>query len=333
MRYFRRMRRTLAITALAAGALAAGGCSLQRFAANRIADALATTGPGWGSDDDPRLVGDALPFALKTMESLLAETPRNPRLLLAACRGFTSYAAGWVEPAAEALEGKEFAAAKAGEKRALALDLRAKGYCLRALAARYPDAIKRLVTEPAAALAAVPRAGVELLYWTGAAWGSAISLGVDRPDLVADVPVVRAVFERALALAPDFDHGALDEAMIPLEALPAMAGGSPQRARQRFDLAVELSEGERASPYVTWARTYCVAAQDLRAFRDALAKALAVDPEAAPADRLANRLAQARARDLLARSGELFYADDTSSGENSSGNPGPAPSGPGRAEP
>ena len=38
-------------------------------------DALAGTGSTFASDDDPELVGEAVPFGLKTMESLLAESP------------------------------------------------------------------------------------------------------------------------------------------------------------------------------------------------------------------------------------------------------------------
>jgi len=52
--------------------LALGGCSLRRFAVNRIGDALAAGGSTFESDEDLELVGDALPFGLKLTESLLA---------------------------------------------------------------------------------------------------------------------------------------------------------------------------------------------------------------------------------------------------------------------
>lgn len=304
------MRRGAAFV-LAMIALSGTGCSVRKFAADRLGSALAAGNSAWAEDDDPVLVGDALPFALKTLESLIAESPENPVLLLGACRGFVSYAAGFVEPELDELPAAELERATAVRERALRLHLRARGYCRRALAARFPEAALSLDADPRAALAAVPREGVDLLFWTGAAWGSAAALGIDRPELTVDLPTVRAIFDRALELDPDYDRGSLQEALIPLEALPPMLGGSEARARERFAGAVELGAGRRASPYVTWARTYAVGRQDRAAFDDALAAALAIDPDASAPDRLANRLAQARARTLAAHADELFFAEET----------------------
>jgi predicted anti-sigma-YlaC factor YlaD len=283
---------------------------VRKLAVEKVADALAAPGTVWSGDDDPILVGEALPFALKTQESLLAESPGHVPLLVATCRGFVSYAAGWVEPEAERLESVDFAAARQAQDRALRLHLRARGYCLRALEAKLPGTTSALETGREDALARATLGEVELLYWTGAAWGSAIALGLDRPELVADVPAVRALFGRALALDPDFDRGAVHEAMISIESMSELLGGSPARARLHFERAIALSLGQRASPYVTWARGVPVAAQDRKEFRAALEQALAVDPDLSEAARLANRLAQERARRLLALLDELFFESD-----------------------
>jgi len=288
-------------------ALSLPGCSLRKMALRSVADTLAEPGSAWSSDDDPELVGEALPFALKTQESLLAELPEHRGLLLGACRGFVSYASGWIEPRAEALESDDFEAARAVRDRALRLDLRARDYCLRALELAHPGVSEGLRLDPESALGDATRAEVELLYWTGAAWGSAVSLGLDRPELVADLPAVRRLFRRALELDPGFDRGALEEAMVAIEAVPELLGGSPGRAGEHYRRALELSGGARVSPYVTYARTVLVAKQDRRGFRETLERALAVDLEASPPDRLANRLAQRRARALLARVDDLFY--------------------------
>jgi len=290
--------------------VALSGCSARRFAAKRLGDVLAGGSAGWATDDDPRLVGDALPFALKTFESLLAEAPDHPRLLLATCRGFASYAAGWVEPEAERLEGTDFRAGRSTAERALKLHLRGRDDCLHALELRRPGVTAALREAPESALESFGRGDVELLYWTGAAWGSAVGLGLDRPELVADLPAVRALFERALALEPTFDRGAIHEAMIALDSVSELLGGSPERAREHFVRAVELSGGLRAGPYVAWARGVPVAEQHRREFRETLEKALAINVDASPPDRLANLLAQDRARRLLERVDELFYVDE-----------------------
>lgn len=295
-------------------ALALAGCSARRFAAARVADALAAGGAGWGTDDDPQLVGEALPFALKTYESLLAELPERTNLLLATCRGFVSYAAGWVEPEAEAAETDSYAKSIELRTRARRLHLRGRDYCARALAVGRPDLPGRLARDPAPALASTKRADVELLYWTGAAWGSAIALGADHPELVGDLPIVRALFERVLAIEDGFDRGSAHEAMIALDARPAAMGGSEERARRHYERAVALSGGLRASPHVTWARSWALARQDRTEFRAALERALAVNVDASPDDRLANLLAQQRARLLLSRIDDLLL-DDSSPAE------------------
>jgi len=307
----RAMKTTRAVGVVAGCALVvAGGCSPTRYLAGRLGQSLAGGGSVWTQDDDPQLVADAMPFALKTLESLVATAPDDANLLLATCRGFVSYAAGFVEPAAEPLPDSEFERATEIRARAYRLHWRARGYCLRAFDERYPGKAAALDVDPRGALAGVAAADVELLFWLGASWGSSVSLALDRPERVAELPAVRAIFERALALDPSFDHGSLQEAMIPFESLSPVLGGSEARARERYRRALELAAGRRASPYVTWARMYCVARQDRQGFREALDSALAVDPDASPPDRLANLLARQRARTLLARIDELFFEEE-----------------------
>src|SRR5512136_2248971 len=85
-------------------AVIGSGCSVRRMAVNRVGDALAGGGTTFASDDDPELVKAAVPFSLKLMESLLAESPRHEGLLLACTRGFTQYGYGFVQQDADELE-------------------------------------------------------------------------------------------------------------------------------------------------------------------------------------------------------------------------------------
>src|SRR5207247_766810 len=71
---------------------AAPGCSLRKVAVHKLADALAGSGTTFSSDDDPDLIESAVPFSLKLIESLLAESPNHRGMLLAASSGFTQYA-------------------------------------------------------------------------------------------------------------------------------------------------------------------------------------------------------------------------------------------------
>ncbi len=314
-----RLARPLASIALLVMALAAQSCSLKRFAANSVANTLATGPDVFSTDEDPDLVREAVPFGLKTMESLLAIVPKNENLLLAACRGFTQYAYAFVQSDADAIEGTDYARATELRERARRLFVRARDYGLRSLELRYRGVSRGLSLDPKTAVARFRVKDVPNLFWTAAAWGSAISLGKDHPELVADLPAVRAMMERALALDEGFEGGAVHEALILLDALPKAMGGSPESARRHFDRALELSGGTHASPYLTYAQSISVMTQNRAEFDDLLERALAVDPGSDSTQRLANIVTQRRARRLLARVDELFLdgSSDTTSTEES----------------
>ena len=74
---------------------------------NQLGDALSGVGTVFSSDEDTELVGDALPFSLKLMESVLAETPRHEALLGALASGFTQYAYGYVQLDADEIEDED----------------------------------------------------------------------------------------------------------------------------------------------------------------------------------------------------------------------------------
>jgi predicted anti-sigma-YlaC factor YlaD len=310
------MRLGIPLPCLALLTLLAPGCAWKRVATASLADALAGSAGGvFASDDDPELVRDAAPFSLKTMEALLVEQPDHAGLLLAACSGFAQYAYAFPQVDAERVEAEDFARAEALRERALRLFLRGRDYCLRALERGRPGLRERLLLEPEAALADTAVEDVPLLYWTGAAWGGAVALGLDRPALVADLPVVRALLERALALDEDWGAGALHAAMISLEAVPEAMGGSRERAVRHFERAVELAGGASAAPYVSYAMQVARPDQDRTAFERLLRQALAIDPDAAPERRLANLVEQARARHLLTRA-DAFFLDAPAGGSS-----------------
>ena len=175
------------------------------------------------------------------MESLLVEVPRHRPLLLSACGGFTQYAYAFVQVDAEIIEFDDYESALELRVRARQMYLRARDYCLRSLEVEHPNVRARLIAAPDDALREMEEAEIAVLYWTGASWGGAIALGLDQPALVADLPVVRALMDRALDLDEGFGDGAIHEVLVVLESVPEAMGGSTERAREHFERAVELS--------------------------------------------------------------------------------------------
>ncbi|MEO5617565.1 MAG: TRAP transporter TatT component family protein [Candidatus Eisenbacteria bacterium] len=302
--------RAFLIALLAGSALLfAGGCSIKRMAVKSVANSLASGPDVYGTDEDPELIRDALPFGLKTMESLLAVVPDHEGLLLTACKGYTQYSYAFVQSEGDLIVNSDYARSQQIHERAFKLFLRARGFGLRGLEKRYKGVGRELELDPARAAARIQKRDVAVLYWTAASWGSAIALGKDRPEMLADLPAIRALMERGLALDETFEGGAMHEAMIVLDALPETMGGSADRARKHFARAVELSGDARPGPYVTLATSVSVLKQDRGEFNSLLEKALTYDPDRAPAQRLATIVLQRKARVLLERQDEFFVDD------------------------
>jgi predicted anti-sigma-YlaC factor YlaD len=300
------LRHSFRVGLAAALALCLGGCSIRRTAVNKIGDALAETGANFAADDDPELVGQAIPFGLKTMEGLLEESPKHAGLLLATASGFVQYAYGWVQTDADLVEAKDLARATELRGRAQKLYLRAREYGLRGLEVDTPGLRDALARDPTTALAGTKRKHVPLLYWTAVAWAGAIALKVNDSELSADQPLVEALARRALELDASWDLGSIHEFLISWEAARSSTFGSLERARGHFDQALALSKGRRAFPYLAFAEGVSVVRQDRAQFREMLEKALAVDVSRKDDQRLANLLAQKRARFQLGRVDDLF---------------------------
>jgi len=278
------------------------GCGALRSAAvNTVASTLAQTGTVFSSDNDPELIRESIPFALKLYESILDSAPKHKDLLVATCSAFTQYAFAFVETDAEVLGETHHDEVVKLKARALNLYIRGKDYCMRAMDVRWKGMHAALMRDPAAALkkVKVKKADVPLLYWTAASLGAAVSLGLDKPELVVDLPTVRALAERAMSIDETWSKGALHELMISIDSLPAALGGSPEKAKEHFEKAVKIQGGSSPGPYVSYASGVMVAAQDRAGFEKLLNEALAIDSEKDPDTRLVTMITQRRARAML----------------------------------
>lgn len=293
--------------ALLAILLAASGCSIKRLAVNKLGDALAGGGTTFAADDDPELIKSAVPFSLKLMESLLSESPKHQGLLFATSSGFTQYGYAFVQQDADELEAKDFAAAEALRARAKRLYLRARNYGLRGLEVAHRGFTNQLAAQPREAVAKLAKRDVPQAYWTAAAWGAAVSLSKDDPAIIAQIPQMEALIDRALALDESWDDGAIHGFLINYEmSRQGATGDAAARAREHFERALELSQGQQAGPLVTFAEAVCIEKQDAKQFEELLKRALAINPDAQPGTRLVNLVMQRRAKWLLSRQEDLF---------------------------
>jgi hypothetical protein len=289
------MRGVWTAGALSALLLAAAACSPRNMAIDRMAALIASSGSVYEADNDPEFVRLAAPSTLKTIEILLAQSPQHPGLLLSACSGFTEYSYAFLHVESE-LKAADVAAANELRRRAGAMYGRARDYCLRGLRVRHASFTRdALIKAPVETLRIATREDVPQLYWTAAAWGSELLLAQDRIRRIGDLVVVRALIERARALDDTWQNGAIYEALIALDGLPVLLGGSREAVRTDFQRAIELSHGHSVLAYVAMAAVV----NDPAERRRLLQQAIAIDPNQIDSRRLTNLIAQRYARALL----------------------------------
>ncbi|MFP4492042.1 MAG: TRAP transporter TatT component family protein [Spirochaetaceae bacterium] len=335
----------IAAFTLAVGAvLVLSSCSINRMATRMTANALTSEGgsTAFASDEDPELVADALPFGLKMYESLLAQLPEHEGLLLTSAEGFVSYAHGFIFSPSQRLSHREGERKKEMRQRAQKMYIRGRDYALDLLELRYPG-FKEAVREEEFAenLLQTEEEDVEALYWAAAGWMGAISTAGLDLSMIMELTKPVALMARAFELKPDYNDGAIHTFLIQIygavpdpsmlygttetggyvkevleghykKNLSSIPEGTEGPARYHMMRAIDLSKGELAAPYIAFAGSFSVDNQDAAEYQELLEKALAIDPENRPEDRLANILDQRTAEWMLEQIEEKFITYENS---------------------
>jgi hypothetical protein len=301
-------RRRAWLEAAAAVALlrATLGCNMVGLAVDTQAEVMERAAPVLDEQTDYEVARVAAPAALVQVEGLLRVAPGDERLLLLATRGWASYAYAFVEDEKERAELEsdlERAELERARARAMYLDAKAFGCrLLRQLApgfdaalGRDPEALERFLAEEFDEPSAAPA-----LFWTGYAWGSAIGVSRDDPASIADLPLALALVERSVALDERYYHSAGHVFLgVVHSSRGASAGGDPERGKQHFERALELTAHEAHMVQLNYARYYAVQAQDRALFTRLLGEVVAATAVAPAELSLPNAVARRRAERLL----------------------------------
>lgn len=280
-------------------------CSATKAMANAMSGGATSV---FAEDDDPELVRASVPFGLKMMEAVLNEQPDHVGLLTSLTSGYAQYAYAFAQSDADRAEfAGKITEANALRARARKLYLRARDFGLRGLEERHEGMVRKLrsVRDLDAAVARLERDDIPLAYWTAASWALAIASAKDDVALLGELPIPGALMRRALELDETWDHGAIHDFFVSWE----MAQGGVDafsKATAHFHRAVDLSKGKRLGVMVSYAESVCVAKQDRAEFTRILQQVVASDPGADKAGRLANVIAQRRAKALLEHIDDLF---------------------------
>ena len=281
------------------------GCSLKTMAVKSVANTLSDTGDVFTRDDDPELIRDATPFALKLYESLLDSVPIT-------CRCSSPRAAASRSTATPSSKPKRrprrqpSRRGRAPRARAQALPARTRLLPASGGGALRQGHQRRAAAGPGHAPSPRPeRTMCRCSIGRRRRGGAAISLGIDRPDLVVDFPTVRALADRALALDETWSKGALHEMLISLDSLPRRSAAIPSAPASTSRRRSSSRRACRRAPMSRWRPASSVPAQDRAEYERLLKEALAIDPEKDPSNRLVT-LVTSGARALLDRSTKSF---------------------------
>ena len=280
-----------------------------------VANALTGEGSSdvFTGDSDPQLVGDAIPFAIKMYEALLSANPDHQGLINTTGSLFVMYANAFVQGPAELLPRVRYAERQAAMERAKNLYLRGLGILYRGLdlkysgfSTAYQDGRQREI------LAKMRKDDVPALYWSAAGGVSAFSLNPFDIDLGMRIPEFYALVRRAYELDPDYNSGAIDQFLLLFHAsVPATMGGDISQVETFYQRSLDKTRYLSPGPYVSYAQSVSIPAQDYDKFKELLETALAIDPDADQANRLVNIITQRKARYLLDNAALFFVDFDT----------------------
>ncbi len=261
------------------------GCALSRISANLPYGLL--------DSDDPQLVGAALPAYMVTVDGLLVTWPDDEKLLRSAASLYGAYAT--LVPTTT--------------ERAAHYSDRSLGYALRAACAERDDACDLQGIDFDAFekwLADCDDDELPMLYALGGAWAGFLQTHSNDMSAIAELPRVRALFARVVALDSSYEKGMPQMYLGVINSLlPPALGGKPDVAKQYFEESVRLSGGHNLYAKMLYARQYARLLYDRELHDRLLSEVLAAEPRM-HGWTLANVYAQEEARRLLAEADDYF---------------------------
>lgn len=146
---------------------------------------------------------------------------------------------------------------------------------------------------------------VLIAYSLGVAWVGRLQANSDDWAVIAELSRAKLLMERVIELDENHENGGPHLYMGGMETLlPASMGGKPEKGRAHFEKAIEINEAYLMTK-VIYAQQYARLMFDQELHDRLLNEVLSADP-VVEGMTLTNRIAQERAKDLLASSKDYF---------------------------
>ncbi len=242
--------------------------------------------------EDMALLEDGAPAYLLLIESLLVQNPTNRDFLMAGVQTFSSYSSAFVkEPTRKALFDK-----KIKNWSAMLLDT----YPLYKKFAQTNGLDKNKALEKF--LASMKKSDVPYVFWGYfGTLSNILSGGMSDPGVLMVLPEVVSLASRIYELDHTFMDGIVHLFFGAYNCVyPESFGGSFDKGKEEFDLAIEISCGNQLLYKVLYAEFYYKPIFDRDSYEALLEEVVAFDLELAPKSRIMNKMAQDNAKKLLA---------------------------------
>jgi hypothetical protein len=271
------------------------GCSTSRLAAGAMVPVLENARDASLGSNDYKTFEAAAPSNIFLLEGLIRTDPKNPRLRLAASMLYFSYAFAFVEEQDEVYASLLYLKGLSHGQAALSRNKK-----VRTMWDQQVDKFSEMTKY-------LKKKDVPAMVWTAANWSQFISLHLDSTDVLVDIPRVTALLERAAELDGGFFEGLPHIILGSLHSFrPPLMGGSPDKSKENFDRAMQLSHGKFLLAQFFYAKFYCYRVQDSDEFEATLNGILAEPLSILPRYRLLNEIAKQKAARLLGEEDELF---------------------------
>ena len=269
------------------------GCSMNKLAINATGSIIE-----YGMDalmEESDFAEESAPGNLLILRGLIKGDPENERFLVSAARGFSSYSLAFIED-----KDKE---------RAKIFYERGRDYGLRVLLKekRFNESFNGDIDSFTQSLESFGRDDVPALFWTGFSWGNWINMNLDLPEALVDIPKVESIMRRIMEIDETYYYGGVHLFFgISYGSRSRMLGGNLEKAREHFDRAIEISNGNFLMAYFYKAKYYAIPIQDRLLFESLLQEIITSPPDVLPEQRLVNEVAKVKAENLLYEIDEYF---------------------------
>ena len=267
------------------------GCAIiVSSAASGLTDSISTSVL---NQDDPETAKAALPTFMVLIDGMIRDNPGDPALLASGATLYASYGAIFADE----------------DARASRLTRRARQYALDAMCEAYQPACDwpgATYDEFVATLDGVGQKQAEYLFTYGFASLAFLRAHASDWNSLAELPQMEALFDRYIDISGDEVNSAVYTYMgILLTLRPPALGGEPERAREYFEKAIELTDGRDLGVKVEYARGYAKLLYERELHDRLLNEVLAADPYY-DGYTLSNVLAKEQAEVLLAEADDYF---------------------------